>query len=463
MNIRSHGNEFAIAYRLIDMLIILGVAKITSVTYLESFSTLQMLAALVAMIVFLLVAESSGLYRSWRTYTVRQQMLPVFLCWAAVVVTLLIVAYSTKSTAVFSRIATSSWLLLVPITLCLWRVVLNGIYIAARRRGFNRRKAIIVGATKNAKSLIEQLRQHENLGIDLVGVVDDRVTNRLSLESLPTPFLGEVNNALALAKSGDIDHVYIAMPMKAEDRIVQYLKVFSDSTVNTYVIPDFFVFNLIQSRLSAVGNVPLLSVHDTPFYGFATWIKRLQDIVISSLIILFISPVLLAVAIGVKVSSPGPIIFKQKRYGLDGRQIKVWKFRSMRVMDNGTDVKQATKNDPRVTRFGAFIRRTSLDELPQFFNVLQGRMSIVGPRPHAVAHNEEYRAIVDRYMLRHKVKPGITGLAQISGYRGETDTVEKMEKRVEFDLRYIETWSTILDLKIIFLTVFKGFVGKAAY
>jgi putative colanic acid biosynthesis UDP-glucose lipid carrier transferase len=157
------------------------------------------------------------------------------------------------------------------------------------------------------------------------------------------------------------------------------------------------------------------------------------------------------------------VIFKQYRYGIDGKKIKVWKFRSMKVMDNGGVVKQATKDDPRVTKFGSFIRRTSLDELPQFINVLQGRMSIVGPRPHAVAHNEEYRQIVDKYMLRHKVKPGITGWAQINGYRGETDTLDKMEKRVEYDLNYIRNWSLWLDIKIIFLTVFKGFVGKNTY
>jgi putative colanic acid biosynthesis UDP-glucose lipid carrier transferase len=181
------------------------------------------------------------------------------------------------------------------------------------------------------------------------------------------------------------------------------------------------------------------------------------------MILTFILPVLAIVAIGVKISSPGPILFKQDRYGLDGRKIKVWKFRSMRSMDNGLVVKQAVQNDPRVTPFGAFIRRTSLDELPQFINVLQGRMSIVGPRPHAIAHNEEYRSIVDRYMLRHKVKPGITGWAQINGYRGETDTLDKMEKRIEFDLAYIQSWSLWMDIKIVFITIFKGFVSKTAY
>lgn len=181
------------------------------------------------------------------------------------------------------------------------------------------------------------------------------------------------------------------------------------------------------------------------------------------MITLLISPLLIAIALGVKLSSPGPVLFKQDRYGLGGKKIKVWKFRSMKVMENDAVVTQATKNDPRVTRFGAFIRRTSLDELPQFLNVLQGSMSIVGPRPHAVAHNEQYRQIVDNYMIRHKIKPGITGWAQINGYRGETDTLDKMEKRVRYDIQYMQNWSLWLDLKIIFLTIFKGFVSETAY
>ncbi|EIV7826318.1 exopolysaccharide biosynthesis polyprenyl glycosylphosphotransferase, partial [Escherichia coli] len=186
-------------------------------------------------------------------------------------------------------------------------------------------------------------------------------------------------------------------------------------------------------------------------------------IVISSIILIFISPILLIIACLIKLTSPGPIIFKQTRYGMDGKPIKVWKFRSMSVMENDNKVIQATKNDIRITKIGRLLRRTSLDELPQFFNVLFGGMSIVGPRPHAVAHNEQYRNLIEGYMLRHKVKPGITGWAQINGWRGETDTLEKMEKRVEFDLEYIREWSIWLDLKIIFLTIFKGFINKSAY
>lgn len=169
---------------------------------------------------------------------------------------------------------------------------------------------------------------------------------------------------------------------------------------------------------------------------------------------------MLAVAIGIKLTSPGPVLFKQNRYGLNGKQIPVWKFRTMRVMENSAVVTQATRNDPRITRFGAFLRKTSLDELPQFFNVLQGTMSIVGPRPHAVAHNEQYRLLVENYMIRHKVKPGITGLAQIHGFRGETDTIDKMEKRIQYDLEYIQSWSLLLDIKIVFFNVFPRICGE---
>ncbi|NCN67954.1 MAG: hypothetical protein COW74_08445 [Piscirickettsiaceae bacterium CG18_big_fil_WC_8_21_14_2_50_44_103] len=207
-----------------------------------------------------------------------------------------------------------------------------------------------------------------------------------------------------------------------------------------------------------------MSVYDTPLNSStARMLKRFEDVTLSTLILILISPIMIALAIGVKLSSPGPILFKQKRYGLNGKEIKVYKFRSMTTQDNGATINQATKNDPRITKFGAFIRKTSLDELPQFINVIQGKMSIVGPRPHANAHNEQYRKLVPQYMQRHLVKPGITGWAQINGWRGETETLDKMEKRIEFDLHYINNWSLWFDIKIIILTVFKGFIDKNAY
>ena len=276
-------------------------------------------------------------------------------------------------------------------------------------------------------------------------------------------FGGNLDTLLERAKRNQIDRIYIAIPMIANQRINEILRSFSDTTVETFIVPDFYAYRLSLPSVEKVGDMFAFSVFGSPFTGYKAFIKRIEDLIIGSMILLMISPIMAAIAIGIKLTSKGPVFFKQDRYGLGGETIKVWKFRSMKVMENSAVVTQATKNDPRVTPFGAFLRRTSLDELPQFINVLQGTMSIVGPRPHAVAHNEQYRQIVDNYMIRQKVKPGITGLAQISGYRGETDTLDKMEKRVHFDIQYMQTWSLKLDLKIIFMTIFKGFVGETAY
>jgi len=230
-----------------------------------------------------------------------------------------------------------------------------------------------------------------------------------------------------------------------------------------HLIPDFFIYNLLHARIGQVGDIQTVSVYDTPMRGGWSFLKRLEDLVLASLILVVIAIPMLFIAIGVKLTSPGPVFFKQNRYGLDGRKISVLKFRSMRVTENGSKVTQATRNDSRITPFGAFLRSTSLDELPQFLNVLGGSMSVVGPRPHAVAHNEEYRKRVAFYMLRHKMKPGITGWAQVNGWRGETDTLDKMQKRIDFDLEYIRNWSLWMDFKILLATLTKGFVNKNAY
>jgi putative colanic acid biosynthesis UDP-glucose lipid carrier transferase len=220
-----------------------------------------------------------------------------------------------------------------------------------------------------------------------------------------------------------------------------------------FLVPDLFVFDLLHSSWISLDGIPMISVFDTPFYGVDGWLKRFEDIVLASMILTLISIPMLVIAIATKLTSPGPVIFKQRRYGLNARVMEVWKFRTMTVCEDGEDIAQATKGDMRVTRLGAFLRRTSLDELPQFINVLQGRMSIVGPRPHAVSHNEKYRKLLHGYMLRHKVKPGITGWAQINGWRGETENLEKMKYRITYDMEYISNWSLWLDFKIIMRTL----------
>jgi putative colanic acid biosynthesis UDP-glucose lipid carrier transferase len=236
-----------------------------------------------------------------------------------------------------------------------------------------------------------------------------------------------------------------------------------DTTVNIRLVPDIFGFNLLNHSITEIAGLPVIELTSSPMNTGNSFIKSIEDKVLASLILILISPIMLLVAIGVKMSSSGPVFFRQRRYGLSGESIWVWKFRSMTVCEDDAAFKQATANDKRVTKFGAFIRRTSLDELPQFINVLQGQMSIVGPRPHPVKLNEEFRQLIPKYMLRHIVKPGITGWAQINGYRGETDTLNKMEQRIAYDLYYIDNWSLWFDLRIIFLTVFKGFIDKNAY
>jgi putative colanic acid biosynthesis UDP-glucose lipid carrier transferase len=262
---------------------------------------------------------------------------------------------------------------------------------------------------------------------------------------------------------GEVDSIYIALPLKSDGRIETLVNQLSDTTASVYVIPDLFISEIVHSRWIDFGGMPLVSVYETPFYGLFGWVKRTEDVLLGSFILLLIAIPMIFIAIGIKTTSPGSVLFKQRRYGLNGAVVEVWKFRSMTVAENGDKVTQATKGDSRITPFGAFLRKTSLDELPQFINVLQGTMSVVGPRPHAVAHNEQYRKLIKGYMLRHKVKPGITGWAQINGWRGETDTLDKMQKRVDYDLEYIQNWSLWLDAKIVYLTIFKGFNGKNVY
>lgn len=323
-------------------------------------------------------------------------------------------------------------------------------------------RVAVLGITTSGLNIGKVLRDEYSRSHVDIKFYEDRLTTRDS-HFVGIICAGNSRDLIARAKSGDVDEIYIALPMLAKQRIRDFLDEFSDSTVDVFIVPDLLSYSAHISQLRMFGNIQTISIFTSPFEDEGAIIKRIEDIILGILFTLASLPLMLFVAIGIKLTSTGPILFKQSRYGLNGKEIKVWKFRTMNVMENTSMVTQVTRGDPRVTRFGAFLRRTSLDELPQFFNVLQGNMSIVGPRPHAVAHNEEYRNLVENYMIRHKVKPGITGLAQINGYRGETDTVDKMEKRVFYDLEYIKSWSLFLDLKIVFLTVFRGFVGKNAF
>ncbi|MCL2589693.1 MAG: undecaprenyl-phosphate glucose phosphotransferase [Betaproteobacteria bacterium] len=315
----------------------------------------------------------------------------------------------------------------------------------------NLRTAVIAGINDIGICLAEQFQSDPYLGTHVLGFFDDRSPDDFPT-GIPAPIKGSLLDLSEYVKQNHVEAIYLALPMATQPYILSLLDSLKDTTASIYFVPDIFITDLIQGRFDTVGNMPVVAVCETPFTGFNGLVKRTSDIVLSSLILLLLLPLMLLLALGVKLSSPGPAIFKQRRYGLDGKEILVYKFRSMTACDDGAVVKQATKDDARITRFGAFIRKTSLDELPQFVNVLQGRMSIVGPRPHAVAHNETYRRAIKGYMIRHKVKPGITGWAQVNGYRGETETIDKMEKRIEYDLEYLRNWSLSLDFWIIIKT-----------
>jgi putative colanic acid biosysnthesis UDP-glucose lipid carrier transferase len=382
--------------------------------------------------------------------------------WLTLVSILALCGYATRSMHYFEMPVLLTWVVLTPMAQWLAVWVGRAMLLKWAAKPEARRSAIVVGAGDLGLKVARAIAGDESHSIQFLGYFDDRSDDRIHKEAA-LKHLGNLSDVAAHVNHYGVREVYITLPMGSQPRIQKLLEDLQGTTASLFFVPDVFGINIIQGRLQDVNGVPVVGICETPFTGTNELIKRLSDLVLASIILLLISPVLLLIAIGVKRSSPGPVLFKQRRNGLDGSEIMVYKFRSMTTMDNGSVVRQATKGDARITKFGAFLRRTSLDELPQFINVLQGRMSIVGPRPHAVAHNDEYRGLIRAYMVRHKVRPGITGWAQVNGHRGETDTIEKMRARVEYDLEYLRNWSIGLDLQIIARTFRLVLFDRNAY
>jgi putative colanic acid biosynthesis UDP-glucose lipid carrier transferase len=459
--IRPHSSKLTILQRFTDVAIIVMSLVLCGKALDIELHQSYLFAVSLAVICFLLFAEIKSLYHSWRFDSLRNEITHVLIIWVSVIFALILLAFLTKTSMVYSRRLAIGWALLVPLLLMAFRIFLRVMLRSLRKQGRNTRMLAFAGDTALTRRLSKVIESSPGMGVRIAGIYDESCQMQPSSGSVEVA--GDFADLVASAREGKIDYVYITLPMQEEKRTMQLIDELADTTTSVYVVPDFFVFELRHTRWLSVGGIPAVSVFESPFYGVDGWFKRAEDLVVGSIILLIISPLMLAIAAGVKLSSSGPVIFKQRRYGLHGEVIEVWKFRSMSVCEDGDNIPQAKLGDKRITRFGAFLRSTSLDELPQFINVLQGSMSIVGPRPHAVAHNEQYRGIIHGYMLRHKIKPGITGWAQINGWRGETDTLEKMQKRVEFDLEYMRNWSMWLDVKIIALTIWKGFSGKNAY
>ena len=366
--------------------------------------------------------------------------------WALVAAILLFLGFAFKVTDEFSRLVLVIWFVATPVAL----LAVHGLRLRAHSMlaAHHGPRYIIVGANNVGFELFRRLPQKGFLGF-----FDFRSADRVSQVIDPDKLAGHCKDIASYARTHGVTAIYIALPLSNVPRIGVMIRELRDTTASIYFLPDVFAFDMIQGRLVDLNGMPAISVCDTPFHGMDAVLKRTMDIVLTGLALLVAAPLMAAIAIAVKVTSRGPVLFRQRRYGLNGELINVYKFRSMTVCEDGAVVTQATREDTRITTLGKFLRRSSLDELPQLLNVLQGKMSLVGPRPHAIAHNEMYRKLISGYMIRHKVRPGITGWAQVNGLRGETDTVEKMSARVKFDIDYLNSWSPWLDLKILLRTV----------
>lgn len=461
---RPHQPLLTFLLRTVDMTIIVGGLYASTFAYGNAWTSDYLALGLVSLSLFYWIARQRGLYDSWRLEEISAELRQVFSTWGTVALYLLAIAFVTKMSSDFSRISVTTWFIATPLLLVSARIFGRSLLKHARSKGYNTRECAIVGADHLAQRLARKIQHAPWMGLNIHGFYDNLLErHHVPDQNLGLSVQGTLDQLVKEAKAGRFDIIYLAMPMKAVKLMQELVLELADSSAQVEFVPDVFTFNMLNSRVKDVGGLPTISVYDTPMDGLGALAKRLEDIALASLILIMIAAPMLLIAAAVKFTSAGPVIFKQRRYGLNGDPIYVWKFRSMTTSDNGDVIKQASRDDERVTSVGRFLRRTSLDELPQFFNVLQGSMSIVGPRPHAVAHNEEYRQEISGYMQRHLVKPGITGWAQINGLRGETDTLEKMAKRIDHDMYYIRNWSLGMDLRIIFLTIFKGFVDKNAY
>jgi putative colanic acid biosynthesis UDP-glucose lipid carrier transferase len=434
------------------------VAQIWNLSFEHSSSTLAVIITLQFLVLTHPPRDLSE-QLAWRPLATSTA---VVLRWALLLGALLIVGRSSNALSAYPHRAIQAWALLTPVAMVVSTLSVGQIMRRVVASAVGNRKVIFAGYNSSSLTLARTLETNRALRLQVEGFFDDRGSDRLNMEA-DTRLVGRLSELAAFAKEHSIDVIFIALPLRHIKRVLDLLDDLRDTTASIYYVPDIFVFDLIQARSSELNGIPVVAMCETPFYGYRGLTKRLIDIAVSIAFLVCALPLLLLIALLVKMSSPGPAIFRQRRYGLDGHEITVYKFRTMHVTEDGANISQASRTDIRITPIGRILRRYSLDELPQFINVLQGRMSLVGPRPHAVAHNEQYRTLIKGYMVRHKVRPGITGLAQINGARGETSKLEDMEARIRLDLEYLRGWSPLLDMKILLRTVLKIFRDDQAY
>ena len=438
-----------------DALVIFVTLYLTLWFFDQPLESHHIIAGLLTALLFETIATIFDLYRSWRVIRFRYEIVNIFLYWSGSIILLISVLFVVGKTDSLNNIEVVTWFFVAFGTMCVVHYTTRLITRYARAFGFDVRRAAFVGANEIAVRMARIFDDCRWMGMSTIGIFDDRnAEDKDRISAAEITLAGDVDDLIKLAHNSQVDVVYMCLPLAAEKRIKKLIDLFSDTTVSIYYCPNFFDFDLMQTRWDEVYGQPVISVVDSPIVGHQQILKRLEDIFIVMVALPILIPMMIVIGLLIKLDSKGPIFFKQDRYGINGASFKMWKFRTMYVSDCNREFSQATRNDPRITSIGAFLRKTSLDEIPQFFNVMVGNMSVVGPRPHPDIVNEDLRRQIHRYMLRHKIKPGITGLAQVSGFRGETESLEKMEQRIAQDLQYIRHWSLILDFKILVKTLF---------
>ena len=442
--IRGGESISSLVKHMVEPVVVVGTLLLAAAAFDEQIDQLYLILSLIAFSLTFPGSWPEGRY--WKMAN------QIAMSWMITFGLLLVLGYATGTLNLFLFEVLVAWGIATPVLFFLVLVGLKKMVPRLKALFGYKKKAIILGANDLGRQLATNVSHDFFRQIEIAGFFDDRTEERLKIGQ-QEKLLGNMGDVAAYVKNHVIDVIYIALPMASQPRVLKLLDDLRDTTASIYFVPDIFIYDLIQARVDEINGVPIVAICETPFYGVNGLLKQISDFAVAALILLLISPVMLLIAIGVKFSSPGPVLFKQRRYGVDGREILVYKFRSMTVCEDGHYIQQAQLADKRVTKLGAFLRKTSLDELPQFINVLEGKMSVVGPRPHAVSHNEMYRKMIKGYMVRHKVKPGITGWAQVHGLRGETETLDKMERRVQYDLDYLRNWSLALDAWIILKTV----------
>jgi putative colanic acid biosynthesis UDP-glucose lipid carrier transferase len=463
--LREHSGGLSIVLRLLDALIVLatGIALYAWRYSDWSIPSYYREAFLLVTVAVFAAFPAFGVYSTWRMGQFKDALRRLTLAWAFVATCLIVAGFMVKTSALYSRLWMGLWWASAWAAMLFVRAALRYVFHLVRMKGWNCRRIVIVGAGELGRHVARRIQRDPWRDLVVTGFVDDKPALAGSVLD-GVPIMGTASELSALLEKEPIDEVWLALPLRAEQRVKEILYDLRHSTVAVRFVPDIFGFRLLNHAITEVAGIPVLDLNVSPMVGVNRLLKAVEDFILAVMILVLVSPLILLATIGIKLSSQGPVLFRQLRHGWNGKPFTIYKFRTMipHLEPDGT-ITQAKEKDPRVTTFGALLRRTNLDELPQFINVLQGRMSIVGPRPHPIELDSRYLEVIDAYMQRHKVKPGITGWAQVNGLRGETDTLEKMKKRIEYDLYYIENWSIWLDIRIIALTVLRGFGDENAY